>query len=72
MTSMAHHHHEHHDHGHAHDHDHHHEHDRNRHDDHIPAFCMTIDEPLAWDAFATWIETLITCAGLICCASRAS
>ena len=24
---------------------------------------MTIDEPLAWDAFATWIETLITLRG---------
>jgi G3E family GTPase len=50
--------HGHHDHGH-----HHHEHDRNRHDDHITAFCMTIDEPLEWDAFATWIETLITLRG---------
>jgi G3E family GTPase len=50
--------HGHHDHGH-----HHHEHDRNRHDDHITAYCMTNDEPLAWDAFATWIETLITLRG---------
>jgi G3E family GTPase len=54
--------HEQHGHGHRHGH-HHHEHDRNRHDDHITAFCMTIDEPLAWDAFATWIETLITLRG---------
>jgi len=53
-----------HGHGHGHDHGHHyHGHDRNRHDDHITAFCMTIDEPLVWDAFATWIETLITLRG---------
>jgi G3E family GTPase len=64
----GHHEHGHHEHGH-HDHDHHdhghdhHEHDRNRHDDHITAFCMTIDEPLAWEGFATWIETLITLRG---------
>jgi G3E family GTPase len=58
--------HDHHGHGHDHGHDHghhHHGHDRNRHDDHITAFCMTIDEPLVWDAFATWIETLITLRG---------
>ncbi|WP_158045799.1 CobW family GTP-binding protein [Skermanella pratensis] len=60
-----------HDHGHhEHGHDHHgHDHrdgrahDRNRHDDHISAFCMTIEEPLAWEGFATWIETLITLRG---------
>ncbi|EWY38765.1 ATP-binding protein [Skermanella stibiiresistens SB22] len=56
-----------HDHGDGHGHDHHghgqHAHDRNRHDDHITAFCMTIDEPLAWEGFATWIETLITLRG---------
>ena len=56
-----------HDHqGHGHDHHghgHHHAHDRNRHDDHISAFCMTVEEPLAWEGFATWIETLITLRG---------
>ena len=58
-------HHHGHEHGHDHDHDHGHRHghDRNRHDDHITAFCMTIEEPLVWDAFATWIETLITLRG---------
>jgi G3E family GTPase len=59
----GHHDHDHHDHGHEHHGHEHHEHDRNRHDDHITAFCMTIDEPLAWEGFATWIETLITLRG---------
>lgn len=42
-----------------HDHDHHHghpHHDVNRHDDHIKAFCLTIDTALHWDAFVTWAE----------------
>jgi G3E family GTPase len=55
-----------HDHGHGqHDH-HHHDHaalDVNRHDDHIRAFCLTYDRPIAWDKFVTWIEMLITMRG---------
>jgi G3E family GTPase len=60
-------HHHHHDdddgHGHHHHEHHHHHEDVNRHDDHIRAFCITIDEPIAWEGFASWIETLITLRG---------
>jgi G3E family GTPase len=50
-----------------HDHDHHHEHghdhdeakpDVNRHDARIRAHCLTLDEPLDWDAFALWLGSL--------------
>ncbi len=58
-------------HGHDHDHSHHHGHDHdhghgldvNRHDDHIRAFCLTYDPPIAWDKFVNWIEMLITMRG---------
>jgi G3E family GTPase len=46
---------------HDHDHDHGHDHakpDVNRHDARIRAICMTIDEPLDWDAFALWLGSL--------------
>ncbi|MEQ8506522.1 MAG: GTP-binding protein [Rhodospirillales bacterium] len=57
-----------HTHDHDHDHDdggHHHEHhhDANRHDARISSFCMTIDDPIPWDGFVTWIEMLITTQG---------
>ena len=45
-----------------HHHDHHH--DVNRHDDHIRAFCLTIDEPLDGDAFERWLDVLMTFAGM--------
>ena len=51
-----------HDHGHSHDHGHHH-HDPNRHDARISSFCMTVDAPIPWDGFVTWIEMLITTQG---------
>lgn len=51
----------HHDHGH--DHDHGHALDVNRHDDHIRAFCLIHDRPIAWDKFVNWIEMLITMRG---------
>jgi G3E family GTPase len=35
----------------------------NRHDDHIRAFCLTFDQPVAWDRFVNWIEMLITMRG---------
>lgn len=54
---------------HAHTHDegrggHEHEHgsgahdqvDLNRHDEHIASFCLTLEEPLAWEAFKGWYE----------------
>lgn len=56
------------EHDHSHDHDggaHHHEHhhDPNRHDARISSFCMTVDDPVPWDGFVTWIEMLITTQG---------
>jgi G3E family GTPase len=42
---------------------HHHPHDVNRHDDRISAFCMTIDAPIEWDAFAQWLEMLLATRG---------
>ena len=53
-----------HDHGHGHGDDGHaHALDVNRHDDHIRAFCLTYDQPVAWDKFVNWIEMLITMRG---------
>jgi G3E family GTPase len=48
---------------HQHDRDHGHALDVNRHDDHIRAFCLTYDRPIAWDKFVNWIEMLITMRG---------
>ena len=42
-------------------HDHHH--DVNRHDDRIRAHCLVLDRPLRWEAFVTWIQTLIAVNG---------
>jgi G3E family GTPase len=59
-----------HDHGHDHGHHHHHDHahgqdphDVNRHDARIRAFCLTFEEPLHWQAVATWLEMLIVTRG---------
>jgi len=57
-----------HGHGHErdHEHDHHHDthrHDTNRHDDRIGAFCLTVDEPIVWDAFVSWVEMLLATKG---------
>lgn len=47
---------------HAHgDHDHHH--DINRHDAHIKAFCLTIDEPIHADSLDLWLEALLLLRG---------
>ncbi len=51
--------HHHGDHGHDHDHGL----DVNRHDDHIRAFCLTWDRPIAWEKFVDWIEMLLTLRG---------
>jgi G3E family GTPase len=55
--------HDHHDHDHhGHDHGHDHGHaalDVNRHDDRIRAFCFNHDQPIVWEALATWIDTLL-------------
>lgn len=50
--------HDHHDHGHG-----HHHHDANRHDDHIRAFCMVVDEPIPWNSFIDFMEALIAVGG---------
>lgn len=63
-------HHQDHDHDHDHDHGHDHHrahgqdpHDVNRHDARIRAFCLTFEEPLHWQAVATWLEMLIVTRG---------
>lgn len=43
--------------------DHHHHHDLNRHDARISAFCITLDQPLDWQALAMWLEMLIASRG---------
>ena len=53
----------HHAHDHGHDHHHDHAHDPNRHDSRITSFCMTVDDPIPWDGFVTWIEMLIATQG---------
>ena len=66
-----HHHHEHDDHdhsahnshGHAHDHVHDHEHDVNRHDDHIRAFCFTLEQPIPDETLAAWLDLLLSFVG---------
>ena len=57
------HHHDDHEHHHGHGHEHGHVLDVNRHDDHIRAFCLTYEKPIAWEKFVDWIEMLITMRG---------
>ncbi len=40
-----------------------HHHDVNRHDDNIRAHCLVLEAPLRWEAFVTWIQTLIAVNG---------
>jgi G3E family GTPase len=59
---------EHHDHEHAHahdDHDHHHHtaNDPNRHGQNIRAFCLTLDQPIAWDALKVWLQSITSLRG---------
>lgn len=49
-----------HSHGHGHAHDHH---DVNRHDDHIRAFCYSVDEPIAEEVLSAWLELLMSFVG---------
>jgi G3E family GTPase len=64
-------HHHDHDHGHGghhhhdvhHGHPHQHAHDVNRHDDHIKALCLTLDEPIKGDALDRWLEILLLFMG---------
>jgi len=63
--------HAHHDHAHDQDHGHHHDHgddhrhgqDVNRHDHRIQALCLTLDQPIEWDNFALWAQTLTSHRG---------
>jgi G3E family GTPase len=56
-----------HDHDHGHDHGHAHAaqdpHDVNRHDARIHAVCLTVDEPIDWDGFALWAQSLAAYRG---------
>jgi G3E family GTPase len=66
--AYEHHHHDHDHHHHDHAHDQYHPrgqnpHDVNRHDARIRAFCLTFDQPLHWQAVATWLEMLIVTRG---------
>ena len=56
----------HHDHGHDVHHGadrHGHHHDVNRHDDHIRAVCLTLDDPIPGDALDRWLEALLLFKG---------
>ena len=56
--------HHHHDHDHGlHHHDPHHHHNLNRHDDRIEAHCLTLTEPLPWDAVTLWLQSLTAYRG---------
>ncbi|MEE4378710.1 MAG: GTP-binding protein [Candidatus Competibacteraceae bacterium] len=50
--------HERHGHGHSHDHP-----DINRHDDHIHAFCFTVEQPIPEETLAIWLELLMSFVG---------
>jgi G3E family GTPase len=45
------------------EHGHHHHHDRNRHDAHIQAFSIVLEEPLHWQGIGTWLEMLFATRG---------
>lgn len=44
-------------------HDHEHGHDINRHDEHIKAVCLTVEEPIPASAFDTWLGLLLAMKG---------
>jgi G3E family GTPase len=52
--------HDHHDYNHEH---HNHHHDVNRHDDHIRAFCFTIEQPIHEQTLSDWLELLMSFEG---------
>jgi len=54
--------HNHHGHDHLHGHDGHH-HDLNRHDDHIRAFCFSVEEPIPEEMLAKWLDVLMAFVG---------
>jgi G3E family GTPase len=55
-----------HDHSHVHDHGGEHHHDQpdvNRHDDHIRAFCFSVDEPIPEEVLSSWLDVLMSIVG---------
>jgi G3E family GTPase len=46
-----------------HQHGHHHHHDPNRHEARIHSFCLTFDQPLHWNGFATYLDMLTATRG---------
>jgi G3E family GTPase len=46
-----------------HQHGHHHHNDPNRHDARIHSFCLTFDQPLHWNGFATYLDMLTATRG---------
>ncbi|MFZ5781072.1 MAG: CobW family GTP-binding protein [Pseudomonadota bacterium] len=46
-----------------HHHDHHHHHDVNRHDEHIKALCLRVEQPIRASAFETWLGLLLAMKG---------
>jgi len=40
-----------------------HSHDVNRHDDHIHAFCFSVDEPIPEDVLTSWLDVLMSFVG---------
>ncbi len=51
------------EHGHSHNHAAHHHHDVNRHDDHIRAFCFSVDTPIQEEVLAAWLQVLMGLVG---------
>jgi G3E family GTPase len=54
--------HDEHDHGHMEGH-HDHVHDINRHDDHIRAFCLSVDKPITEESYLAWLDMLMAFVG---------
>ncbi|WP_421999309.1 CobW family GTP-binding protein [Reyranella sp.] len=54
---------DHHDHDHHHHHGHAHRHDVNRHDEHIKAVCLTVDDPIPTAALESWLSVLLALKG---------
>lgn len=56
--------HDEHDHGHTKGHlDHNLVHDVNRHDDHIRAFCLSVDKPVTEESYQAWLDLLMAYVG---------
>jgi G3E family GTPase len=47
----------------GHEHHHHAENDSNRHGESIRAFCLTLDQPITWDALKAWLQSITSLRG---------